>query len=88
MHGSTFGVRSLIFNLFGEGFDKESAVLTLVSRDILNGNRLDCVSLFPVLVVDLLILLTVCPRTLIKMTRDYKELLSSLHRQHWLKPPI
>ena len=31
--------------------------------------------------VDLLILLTVCPGTLIKMTRDYKELLSSLHRQ-------
>ena len=48
VHGSTFDVRSLILNLFGEGFDKESAVLTLVRRDILNGNRLDCVSLFPV----------------------------------------
>ena len=48
VHGSTFDVRSLILNLFGEGLDKESAVLTLVRRDILNGNRLDCVSLFPV----------------------------------------
>ena len=48
VHGLTFDVRSLLFNLFGEGFDKESAVLTLVRRDILNGNHLDCVSLFPV----------------------------------------
>ena len=34
VHGFTFDVRSFILNLFGEDFDKESAVLTLVCRDV------------------------------------------------------
>ena len=67
-------MRSLIFNLFGEGFDKESAVPPLVRRVF--STELSGVG-FPL--SNLLIFPTVCLGILIKMTRFYKELLSSWH---------
>ena len=57
------------FNFFALGFDKESAILTLLQRDISNGNRLVCLP-FSSLSGRFAHLLTVHTGTLINIASD------------------
>ena len=69
VHDLTFDVRSFCLRICCSYFG---------TQRFLERNSLDWVSLCPIWVVNLLIFPTVCHRIFIKMTRIYKELLSSL----------